>query len=286
MSILEADRGTVPPPSTTRVRETVCAVIPTYNVAGHIRKCLDSLRFADEVVVVDMFSTDRTEAICRGYPNVRFFQRKDYILANFNFGVEQATTDWAMKVDSDEVLDEELQHDIQRVLANPAPGINGYYFNSVQYMFGLPMHYGVGRPELVERLSMFRRGTARYEARSEHEGLTATGPFGHLKGKYEHFTNHDTSEIVRKFDYYTSKDAERLEESDLRAPSVRGVIYRCLRQFFWMYVEQKGYKDGLLGFFSSAFRGPVYILIEEAKRWERWRTLQDQKATTHVKPAV
>lgn len=264
-------------------RQTVSVVIPTFNVEGIIRRCLDSVAFADEIIIVDMLSTDRTDKVCRSYPNVRFFRRQDYIYGNCNFGIDQATSDWIIKLDSDEVIDAKLQSEILRVIHNPQPGINGYYFPSVQYMFGEPMHHGVGSPALCERMSLFRKGTARYQVRSEHEGLTAQGPFGRLAGHYSHFTNHTTSEVIRKYDYYTSKDVERLAPSELKPPSVWSIMYRCLRQFFWMYVQQKGYKDGLLGFFSSAFRGPVYILIEEAKRWERYKNRERDLRETNGK---
>jgi glycosyltransferase involved in cell wall biosynthesis len=254
-----------------QARQTAAVVIPTYNVASIIRPCLDSVSFADEVIIVDMFSTDETEEVCRSYPNVRFFQRLDYIYGNFNYGVDQATSDWIIKLDSDEVLNHELQQEVMRVLAKPEPGLKGYYFPSVQHMFGMAMRHGVGAPSVTARVSMFLRGTARYQVRAEHEGLCAQGPFGWFKGYYEHYTNHTTSEVIRKFDYYTNKDIDRVPPDQLTAPSVWRIVYRCLRQFIWMYIQMGGYKDGALGFFSSAFRGPVYILIEEAKRWERWR---------------
>jgi glycosyltransferase involved in cell wall biosynthesis len=258
------------PAPKTAIRETVAVVIPTYNVETIIAHCLDALTWADEVIVVDMFSTDGTRALCERYPNVRFFERKDYIYGNVNFGMEQAKSDWAIRLDSDEVLNRELQESIQRVLRTPEPGISGYYFPSIQYMFGLPMSHGVARRGVTKRKCMFRKGTARYECKSEHEDITTTGAFGVLDGYYEHFTNHTTEEVVRKFNYYTEKDVERLQPEDLCPPQPGKLLYRAARMFILYYFQWKGYKDGYLGFFSSLFRGPVYLFIEEAKRWEAW----------------
>lgn len=251
-------------------RDTVAVVIPTLNVEKIIARCLDQLKWADEVWVVDMFSTDRTREICEAYSNVRFIERKDYIYGNVNYGLQNAPTDWVIRLDSDEVLNAELQRSIIAFLENPDPNVNTLIFPSVQYMFGMPMHHGVGLPELVTRRCMFRRGTAHYECKSEHEDVVCQEPYKTLMGYYEHFTNHDTGDVVRKFLYYTDKDVERLPVSELRPPQPGKILYRAFRTFILFYYQQKGYKDGYLGFFSSLFRGCIYGFIEEAKRWEAW----------------
>jgi hypothetical protein len=118
---------------------------------------------------------------------------------------------------------------------------------------------------------MFRRGTAHYACHSEHEDITTTGKPKLLNGYYEHFTNHTVTEVVAKFNYYTDQDVERVDPATLSSPSLRNILYRSIRMFLLFYVRRRGYKDGHLGFFSSLFRGPIYIFIEEAKRWEAWQ---------------
>ena len=109
-------------------RQTLSVVIPTFNVEPIIARCLEALRWADEVVVVDMFSTDRTREICERYPNVRFLQKQDYIFANVNYGMEIATGDWVMRLDSDEVPTPELAREIQEeVLARPEVPYTTYW---------------------------------------------------------------------------------------------------------------------------------------------------------------
>ncbi len=252
-------------------RQTVSVIIPTYNVESIIRRCLDAVRWADAVIIVDMFSEDGTVAACEEFSNVRVFQRKDYIFSNVNFGLDQATSDWVIRLDSDEVIDPALQASIQKALCDPDPKINGYYFPSVQYIFGEPMHHGVGLPRLNQRKCMFRRGTARYECKAEHEDITATEPFGVLDGYYEHFTNHTVHEFIRKMNYYTEKDIERLADSELAPAKPLKVWYRAIRMFILFYFQWQGYKDGYLGFYSSIARGPLYVFATEAKIWEAWR---------------
>lgn len=264
-------------PSAKTGRDTVSVIIPIMNVEPIIARCLDQLKWADDVILVDMFSTDRTREICEAYPNVRFNERKDYIYGNVNFGLQQATTDWVIRLDSDEVLNGELQRNIVAFLEKPDPEVNTILFPSVQYMFGFPMHHGVGLPELVARRCMFRRGTAYYECKSEHEDIISQGPTKTLSGYYEHFTNHTTEDVIRKFNYYTDKDVERLPVSELRPPQPGKILYRAFRTFILFYCQQKGYKDGYLGFFSSLFRGCIYGFIEEAKRWEAWERHRTEK---------
>jgi glycosyltransferase involved in cell wall biosynthesis len=267
-----------PQPPTTEgpARETVAVVIPTYNVETIIRRCLESVAWADEIIIIDMFSTDRTVEICQEYPNVRLFRRNDYIFGNVNFGMEQARTDWVIRLDSDEIPNEELQRSILHVLSHPEPDVSGYCFPSVQYMFGRPMRYGPGLRERNIRKCMFRRGTARYECRSEHEDITSTGKLKVLSGHYDHLTNHTVEEVIRKFNYYAERDIERLDPGSLTAPDPWRITRHAVRMFFRYYVQLKGHRDGHLGFFSSLFRGPIYVLIEEAKRWEAWANYRER----------
>jgi len=96
----DAERSAIGP----RMRKTITVVIPTYNVERVIARCLEALQWADEVNIVDMYSTDRTREICERYPNVRFYQNQDYIYGNVNYGIQRASHAWVMRLDSDEVV--------------------------------------------------------------------------------------------------------------------------------------------------------------------------------------
>ncbi|MBB6051743.1 glycosyltransferase family 2 protein [Armatimonas rosea] len=250
-------------------RETVAVVIPTYNVAAIIRPTLESIRWADEIIIVDMFSDDGTKELVEAYPNVRYFGRKDYIFANVNYGMEQATTDWVIRLDSDEVLGEELQKAIQAFLEKPDPSVKTLLFRGVHRFFGFPSYQGVYREEACWRKHMFRKGTAAYPCKAEHEDIESQEPTQRLAGHYDHFTNMTAEEVVRKFNYYTSKDVERMSDSELEPMSPGKLLYRCTRMFILYYFQWKGYKEGQFGFYTALFRGPIYTIIEQVKRWER-----------------
>ena len=103
-------------------RQTISVVVPTKNSAGVLRDCLASVAWADEILVVDMHSVDGTQEICARHAQCRVFERDDYIFANVNYGFDQATGDWVMRLDSDERITPELAAEIREILARPPDG--------------------------------------------------------------------------------------------------------------------------------------------------------------------
>jgi glycosyltransferase involved in cell wall biosynthesis len=253
-----------------RARQSASVVTPVLNNGRRIIPTLESVRWADEVIVVDMFSTDDTEQVCGSYPNVRFFQRQDYIYGNVNFGFAQATSDWVIRLDSDEVLNPELQQSILTFLQSPPRDVVGCIFPSVQYMFGRPMRFGPGFGGPPRRC-MFRRGAARYRVQSEHEDfeVTQAGRWIALAGHYEHFTNATVREIVTQYVYYAEKDVERAAGVWPKPTNPGLVFWRGLRLFWLFYWKMKGYREGCFGFYTSLMRGAVQYWIAQAEEWHR-----------------
>jgi glycosyltransferase involved in cell wall biosynthesis len=243
---------------------SISAVIPTKNVAGFIRPTLESLRFCDEVVIVDMFSSDDSRAVCESYPNVRFYQRQDFIYGNFNFGAEQATGDWILRIDSDEVVSPDLRESIQEVLADPDPKFLHYNAFCHLYFFGMRLRNGFGDQW---RTMIFKMGTAHYLVQNEHEGLTLTGPAGRLRGNYDHFTNPTLSAWLAKANYYSDRNVER-QATRTPLPPWR-IITNLIRYFRGSYFGKGGLrKDGYLGF-VVALVVAFDIAILELKMWEK-----------------
>lgn len=244
--------------------QRVSAVIPTKNVAEIIIPTLESLRFCDEVVIVDMFSTDGTREICERYPNVRVIQRDDYIYGNFNHGAEEASGDWIIRIDSDEVIGDELRQSIQAVLRADDPTCDSYEAFCHLYFFGMRLRHGFGDQW---RTMLFRKGTARYPVRSEHEGLVLAGPQGKLDGFYSHFTNPTISVWLQKINYYSDRDIERLREAV--APRRWRVAYETLRIFQRFYLGPGWLiRDGYLGFVVAGMTA-FAIFLQHVKTWEK-----------------
>lgn len=272
-------------------RQTLSVVIAVYNEEKRIARCLEALTWADEIIIVDMFSQDNTEAICLTYPNVVFYKNKNYIYANVNYGTDHASGDWIMRLDADEIVSEELTLEIQEILANPTADYDGYWIPSRTFFFGKWMRYGVtydtrfgtDRPGFAYRKMLFRKGRARYECLTEHEDMMTTGIWGVLKGHYDHFSHRSVTHYISKIQYYTDRDVERIDvlAPGYRLPTPGRTMAALIIVFFTHYFKRKGYKDGLYGFIVCVL-ATLYIFVERCKIWEKhYRLTQPNEITPY-----
>lgn len=247
-------------------RETLSVVIPTKDAAALLKDCLASVAWADEIVVVDMFSTDETPEVCAEHPHCRLLRREDYIFGNVNFGFDQASSDWVMRLDTDERITPELAEEVLGILADHPEGVTGFEFWERPVILGRELTHGFGRKHY--RKMMFRRGAARYPVRSEHEDLEASGTWLRTRHGYLHHNYTSVGQYLAKTDYYTQRDAERAS-LPARAPGQVQAVVDSLRAFYFYYLRLQGYRDGWVGFVDAAMRG-FYQLTYWAKLRERW----------------
>lgn len=264
------------------MRQTIAAVIPTFNVADLLDGALRSVAWCDQIIVVDMFSTDHTADVCQRFPNCRLFRRRGYIYENFNFGMEQADTDWILRIDSDERVSPALRDEILALLSRPADATPhaAYTAPMVVYLFGRQLKWGpVGEQRI--RNMIVRRGRARYRVRMEHEDFAIDGTVGSLRHPYYHYATRTIGQFVAKINYYSDRDLERLERPVTRSPFQ--VLSRAARHFFYVYVRRRGYRDGYHGFAFAALRA-VYLVVGDLKEWEKagdWPARHDAFLRSH-----
>ncbi len=262
-------------------RQTVAAVIPTKNSAKLIAGALDSLWFCDEVIVVDMHSTDSTRAICESYSNVRLIEREGYIYGNVNFGIDQSVSDWIIRLDSDERLSPDLQQEIIQLLHNTPP-FDVYAAPFTSYFVGYPMRHGSAF-ELTRRITLFRRPLLRYAVRSEHEDfspVSGTMPSrGELQHPYFHFSVPSISKYLKKIEYYAARDFERASPAELRVSPPWRVSVSMFRYFARLYFTNRGYKDGYHGFALAAL-DTIYMFVQQLMTWEMKEGLKELHDTT------
>lgn len=236
------------------------------------------MTWADEVIIVDMFSTDSTKELCLQYPNVKFFENKDFIYANVNYGISKASGDWILRLDSDEIITEALKKEIiEKVLTNPKNEFDGFDARSEVYFMGYLIKHGFGGEN--RRGTLFRRGKAQYAARSEHEDLQKNGKWGKLENRYLHYTNQTISMWMNKINYYSDKDVARWDARNDEQMTMGKVFYRMCRWFQRYYIyPHRAYKDGMPGL-VIALIAAAGLMITYLKQWEKQqRILKGEEA--------
>lgn len=247
-------------------RATLTVAIPTKNAADLLRDCLASVSFADEIIVVDMFSTDDTAQVCAAHPQCRLIHHDGYIFENVNIAFDEARSDWVIRLDSDERLTPELANEIQKILANSPADVTGYEFWERSFVLGRELKHGFGRKHF--RKLMFRRGEARYPVKHEHEDLETSGVWRRGRHGYLHFNYGSVRDYLVKMNYYTDNDSQRASLPE-KVPSIGGAVREAARAFYLYYLKYRGFRDGWVGFLDAGMRG-VYQFVYWAKLRERW----------------
>ena len=245
------------------MREPLSVVIPTFNVEDIIRDCLESVKWADEIFVVDSFSADRTLDICREYTD-RVVQHEyaNYSTQN-NWAVPQTSHKWVMVVDSDERVGEQLRDSIQGALENPGD-CDGFYVKRENFFLGKHMRHGGWDRDYVIRL--FNKERGRHREKSVHPGIEVDGKTGSLDGPLYHYTYDSFDEYFEKFHRYTKWAANDLKAGGRRASWVN-LAARPWMRFLKMYVMDRGFLDGKHGLVLSLLAA-FSVFTKYARLWE------------------
>jgi glycosyltransferase involved in cell wall biosynthesis len=242
-------------------RRPLTVIIPTYNEEAILEGCLQSVRFADEVLVVDSFSGDRTEDLARA-AGARFLQNRfvDFSTQK-NWAIERAAHEWILQIDADERVTAALREEIE-VLLRAEPAHAAYRMPRVNYFLGRRMrHTGWGRDRVVR---LFRR-QARFRG-EVHEELRVDGPVGELRGALEHHSFRSFAQYWGKMQAYSAFGAARLHREGRRAGPAQ-VLLHPLVHFFKAYVVRLGVLDGMHGLVLSLL-GAVSVYLKYARLWE------------------
>lgn len=245
-------------------REKLTAIVPTFNEEENIADCLAALSFADEILVVDSFSTDRTEAIARAVPKVRFLQHE--YRGNgpqCNWAMEQAAHPWILIVDADERVTPALAGEIEALLER-GPSADHYFLRRENVFLGSVIrHSGWGSDRLVRLL---RKGSARYPEQRVHADMHPGGSTPTLTAPLVHHTFRSVPLYLEKLHRYAQWGAEDLRQRGKRAGFLQ-VAFRPAWRFTRMYVVQAGFLDGVPGFVVCALQS-YGVFLKWARLWE------------------
>ena len=241
----------------------VTATIITFNEAANIQAALESLSWADEIVVVDSESTDDTVAIARRFTEHVIVRPWPGYIAQKNFAAAQARHDWIFSLDADERVTPGLAAEITS-LVRTGPGAAGYRVPRVTFHLGRWMRSTDWYPDYQLRLYDRRRG--QWSGRYVHESVTADGPVQDLRGELQHYAYRDLAHHFQTMDRYTTLAARQMFEEGRRAGFFALMIHPPAA-FVRNYLLRGGFKDGVPGLIVSAMNAR-YVGLKFAKLWE------------------
>ena len=217
-------------------------IVPCFNEETVIAECLESVKFADELVLVDSFSTDRTLEIARRYTN-RILQHEFWSHgAQNNWAIPQAKHDWVLIVDADERVTPELAAEIQQAMARN--DFAAYTMGRLSWYCGKFIQHAGWRPDYVLRL--FRRDCAQFSNDLVHERVMTQQPVGQLHHHLLHYSYQDFSQVLAKVDAYSSAAAQQAFNRGERG-SMGKAIGHGAWAFVRTYVLRAGFLDGAHG---------------------------------------
>jgi len=236
-------------------------IIITKNEEAQIKDCLESVRFADEIILVDSGSTDKTLSIARAYAT-RIIETdwKGYSGTKM-IALEAATGDWILWLDADERVQPSLQEEIQEVTKTGA--VAGYYIARKAIFLGRWIKHCGWYPGYVIRL--FKKEGARFSENLVHESVYIDGPAAHLKSPLIHYTDTSLDHYFIKFNKYTTLAARELFQSNYSC-HLTDLIGRPIYSFIKMYIIKRGFLDGVQGLILCILSA-CYVFTKYAKLW-------------------
>ncbi|MHB8173844.1 MAG: glycosyltransferase family 2 protein [Nitrospirota bacterium] len=242
---------------------TLSVVVITKNEEKNIREALASASFADEIVVLDSFSTDRTVKICRDFTDKVFQEEWRGFSAQKQRAVDLASNDWVFVLDADERMTPGLAEEIKR-LVEAGPDKSGYYCPRRNYFMGREIRHGGWYPDYSIRF--FNRRLGRFKDRAVHEAVELEGEAGYLKNPMLHFTYDSVSDFLHRMDKYSTLAAEELRKEGRRT-NISDLLLRSHGTFVKMYLLKGGFRDGIHGLLLAGLYS-YYTFAKYAKLME------------------
>ena len=244
-------------------RLPISVIITTFNEEVNVAECVESVIWADEILLVDSYSTDATVEIARRYP-IEILQREYFgSAAQKNWALDRVKHEWVLIVDADERVPEPLAREILGVLGSP-PAVNGYYIRRENVFIDKVIRHSGWSTDKVVRL--FRRDKGRYPNRRVHADLEIEGPVPVLREPFLHYTFRNFEQYFPKFLNYAEWGAAQAFRDGRRAGVVE-LVFRPWWRFVRSYFVQLGILDGTHGFVLCSLQA-FGVFLKYARLWE------------------
>ena len=242
-------------------------LLPVYNNQDTILNTLESIKWADEIIVVDSFSLDETISLVNKYPNV-IVKQHEYINSakQKNWALQFCSGDWIFQIDSDEWLDSDAESVIREAIKNAGPNIDCYQLPRKNHVLGKWIKHGGLYPDWENRL--FRNGRGEWFDREVHSNIQVKGDILTLNLSLMHNGMPNISKQLRNLDRYTTYETDELVKKGCKPNRIKQFLYPIL-VFIYRYFYLLGFLDGWIGFLL-AINSAYYYFITQTKLRERF----------------
>ena len=226
----------------------VTAIIPTFNEEENIERAIQNVQFADEIIIIDSYSTDKTLAIAKKF-NTRIIQREfDNFSAQKNYAISKAQNDWIFMLDADERLSKSAKNEIIQVL-NKNISTSAFWMNRQNFLLNKKINYSGWQNDKV--IKLFNRKKARYNGKLVHEEISYKGTAKLLKNKLLHYTYKNNQEYKNKITLYSKLKAQELFKEGVK-PTLYHFYFKPIYRFIYHYILKLGFLDGKNGYIIAS----------------------------------
>jgi glycosyltransferase involved in cell wall biosynthesis len=247
-------------------RATISAFIVCCNEERNIRRCLESIKWCDEIIVVDSGSTDSTLQICREYTAKIFHRGWTGFVEQKRYALSLCTSDWILNLDADEEVSEELRLEIinSLVRSKQQDPTTGYFLSRVVFHLGKWWRKGGWYPEYSLRLC--KRSETTWGGADPHEKAMVKGPTLRLKGELRHYTYADLSNQISALNRFSETAAKTMHAKGKKA-SLFNILGRPPLRFIKFFLIKRGFLEGFPGFVVACLEA-YYVFLKYVKLWE------------------
>jgi len=251
----------------TLTRKKISAFIICQDEEKNIRRCLESIKWCDEIVIIDSGSKDETLSICREYHGQVLERAWPGFVEQKQFGLAQCSHEWVLNIDADEEVSPELAQELQQILEQDAKGqISADAFELSRVVFYLNKWWTKGGWYPEWRLRMMRKSSATWGGENPHERAIISGKVSRLKGELRHYTYSDISDHVRSLNTLSSVSAQSMFNRGLNS-NFLSLLVNPVSRFTKFYFLKRGYREGFPGLIVALLEG-YYVLLKYIKLWE------------------
>lgn len=242
----------------------ISATVITFNEEDNIAAALESLVWADEIIVVDSESTDRTVEIARRFTDRIYVRAWPGYSDQKNFAAWQASFDWVFSLDADERVSGELADELQKLKQATEPSVAAFEMPRLTFYLGRWIKHSGWYPD--HKVRLYNRKRASFEGEFVHESVKVNGRIERLSGDILHYTVRNASDHHQRIDRYTTLAARELYEKGKRATAL-SMLISPIGAFLRSYIIKRGFLDGAQGVAIARFAAH-YVFLKNLKLWE------------------